>query len=404
MGTYLLYIPQSISMKTRVAILAGILMLWCIGTRAQNCSETLQVVTYDTVVYGSGNTFHSFQFPKFNSALGTLIEVKLESEITLTYNFQLENRENITINNYRVRVTREDEVSGPALVNPISNSQIRTYGPYSLTAWDGIAGSGSDYAARGPLYVMNHALVSQTVYNVADYLGPGSVDFDYATTTYSSVLGSVNYTFNATAQDTVRFQISYYYCATAFMAADISSFIATKKNESLVDLQWITLNEEKDRQYEIQKSYDGKNFETIDRRISQPDGNQTGAYRYSYALQQKDNHPKLIFRLKQSEKNAVAKYSALRVVDIRNNATQRLRAYPNPTQTHSQLVFSNQKRSNWDVEIFNSAGVRVKQYRFINALTGRLDGLQSLPPGMYFVKATNRNSEEVKMERLVVGK
>lgn len=390
-------------MNRQVKIFILLVVLASTTAQGQNCTEPPRVISYDSTVIGSGNTFYSFSFPKFDAMMGTLMEVRLEADVTLTYNFQLENRESITIGNYRVRVTREDEISGSALGSPISNAQTRTYGPYSLTAWDGNPGTGTDYTSRGPLYVMNHARVAQSVYNVVDYLGTGNVDFDYSTTTYSSVLGSVNYTFNATAQDTVRFRISYYYCATWFMAADISSFNVNKKNSSQVDLQWITLNEEKDRQYEIQLSYDGRNFETIDRRSSQPDPNQTGTYRYSHSLRQQDEQAKLIFRLKQVEKNGEVKYSALRVIDGKAKAISSLKAYPNPAHQSSLLVFSNSKRGNWDVELYNASGSRVKTYRFAHALTGRLHGLESLRPGLYIIKATDRNTLETRTERLVIS-
>lgn len=181
------------------------------------CIDPLQSVTFDSTVTGAGNAYHSFTFPKFDASLGTLVEVVIRAEVTLRYRFELENRENITINNYRVRVVREDEISGTAIPVPITNSYQRTYGPYSLAASDGVPGSGSDYLAVGPVYAMNHQVIESTLHNTADYLGAGSVTMDYLASTYSIVFGSVNYNFNGTAEDTVRMTVVYKYCSSWFL-------------------------------------------------------------------------------------------------------------------------------------------------------------------------------------------
>lgn len=385
-------------------ILITLLLLPLIGgsIQAQTCVDPLKTIKYDTTLLGTGNGYSSLSFPKFDATLGTLMEIKLEAEVTLKYSFQLENRENIAISNYRVRVTREDEVSGPALINPIYNSQVRTYGSYSLAAWDGVAGSGADYTNRGPLYVMNHAIVSQTVYNTADYLGMGTVDFDYNSTTYSSVLGSVNYTFNATAQDTIIFRLQYTYCPTWFLKADVTSFNAIKNKFNGVDLSWTTENEEKDRVYEIQKSFDGKTFETVAGKKSKAEANLTGHYQHSYSFGNDDSHPKLIFRLKQIEANGDIKYSILRIIDRDITATQEIKVFPNPASQFVQIVFSGKQRGNWKVELLSTNGSILRQQTFFNALTGRIDGLSALPKGLYFIRATDQAKGLVKKQVLMV--
>lgn len=370
--------------------------------RAQTCVDPLKTIQYDTTLLGTGNGYSTVSFPKFDATLGTLMEIRLQAEITLKYSFQLENKESIAISNYRVRVTREDEISSPALIDPIYNSQIRTYGSYALGAWDGVAGSGSDYTNRGPLFVMNHAIVSQTVYNAADYLGMGTVDFDYNSMTYSSVLGSVNYTFNATAQDTIIFRLQYTYCPSWFLKADVTSFFATKNRFNGVDISWTTENEEKDRVYEVQKSYDGRNFETVAGVKATPQANLTGHYQQVYHFRPEDNHPKLIFRLKQKEANGDIKYSILRVVDMNLSTNQGIRLFPNPARQYTQIVFSNQQRGNWKVELLNANGALVKQQQFNNALTAKLDGLSSLPKGIYFIRATELGTGSVKKQVMMV--
>lgn len=194
-------------------------LLLCFGSFLLNaqCVSPLESVTFDSTVTGAGNAYHTFTFPKFDASLGTLVEVVIRAEVTLRYRFELENREAVNINNYRVRVVRDDEISGNAIPVPITHNYQRTYGPYSLTASDGVPGSGSDYLSLGPVYAMNHQVIESTLYNTADYLGGGTVSMDYMAATYSIVFGSVNYNYNGTAEDTVRMTVTYRYCNTWFL-------------------------------------------------------------------------------------------------------------------------------------------------------------------------------------------
>lgn len=390
-------------MKIFVPLLIGCTILTPRLLSAQSCADPVQYISFDTTVTGSGNAYYQFSLPKFDPQLGTLLEVTLKSDISLTYSFQLENKEAVQINNYRVRVTRDDEISSAALQTPITNTSMKNYGPYTLTAWDGVQGSGSDYIALGPVYVMNHTQYETTVYNTADYLGSGSVDYEYYSTTYSAVLGSINNYFNGTANDTLQFRILYTYCATSFLPADLILFNVVKNKEIGATLNWTTRDEEAGRIYEIQKSYDGRNFKTVDRQTSQLQGSATSNYSVSYSLGQDDEQQsRLIFRLRQIDANGKLRYSPIRIVDFKKTTMPRIRAYPNPARQSSTLVFDQQKRKNWQVDLLTLSGSLLKRYQFNNALTGRLDGLDQLPRGSYLIKATDRYTQETFLQQLLL--
>lgn len=390
-------------MKNLVRIYTFAFALFTSTTNAQHCVTPLQTIIYDTTFLGSGNSVTPLNFPKFDPTIGTLMTAEVQVLITLRYSFQLENTDVVPISNYRVRINREDEISGPALIVPIYNFYQRTYGPYSLAAADASPGTGPDYIARGPLYVMNQTFITHPVYNTADYLGLGNVTFDYTTTTYSSVLGGVNNFFNGTAQDSVNVKVIYTYCPTWFLKANLKRFTATKHNESSVDVQWVAENEDIDRIYNLEMSYDGKSYKTIATKISDPDGNSVGQYRYAYSLIASDlNKKKIIFRLKQKDKDGTVKYSELRFVDFKVANVLEMKIYPNPAKASSQVLFSNTSRGFWKVELINRSGVRVKQFQFKNALGGKLDGLELLPKGIYTVIATEEKTGKVFRNQLMV--
>lgn len=364
------------------------------------CVTPLEAVTFDSTITGSGNAFYTFTFPKFNSALGTLVEVNIRAEITLRYRFQLENRENIAINNYRVRVVRDDEISGSVLQTPIIYNYQTTYGPYALGANDGVAGSGPDYTTAGPMYVMNHRVVSQNVYNTADFLGNGTVSLDYMPSTYSIVFGSVNYNFNGTAEDTVRFTVTYRYCTTWFLPADLSAFTVGSGKEYL-DIRWTTLNEKPGRKYTIEKSSDGRNFSPITDLPSQASANATGKYHHQYTPGRAETG-KLVFRLKQTEPDGTIKYSPLRVAEIFKSRDNNILLYPNPSSGNFNVLFHNTKRNDWQVDVITLSGQILKTFNFTRALTGKINLQGHLPSGSYFVKITNRKNNEVTMLPLVI--
>jgi hypothetical protein len=357
--------------------------------RAQ-CVDPLSSVTLDTTVTGVGNANHTFTFPQFNASLGTLVAVVIRTEVTLRYRFDLENREAVAINNYRVQLVRDDEFSGSAIPLPITNNYQRTYGPYSLGAYDGVPGSGSDYVTVGPVYAMNHQVVENTLHNTADYLGAGTVSMDYIASTYSIVFGSVNYNFNGTAEDTVRLTVIYKYCKASALAADVLDFNAMRRSNGTIDLWWTTPNERNGRNYSIEKSSDGRNFNTVASMKAQPGG--TGSYRYNYTPQGNESG-KLIFRLKQIEADGIVKYSVLRVVDIGKKTVSPI-VYPNPSSGNFNIVFHNTKRGDWTVEVMTLSGQLLKQLHFSRALTARINLRSELSKGTYMLRITDRKTGE----------
>lgn len=383
------------------AIVLSLLIFTAFGAQAQ-CSNQLSTLSYDTSVTGLGNEFYTFTFPKFDATLGTLTEIKIDTKITLVYNFTLENGEPNPVTNYRVKVFRDDDISSTALLNPLSNSYQKQYGYYSLAASDGITGSGPDFTQQGPLYVMNQQPVSYSVNNTADYLGVGSVDFDYSTSTFSAAQGSINNTLNGSADDAVNFKITYTYCPALVLAADITSFTVQKLNNDVIDLKWITQNEKTNRKYELQKSTDGRNYRSVAEFTAAANTTQTGSYRYSYQVQSADNNQTLLFRLKQVETNGVTKYSPVHAIKLTSKTDQQPRLYPNPAKGASTLLFNNVKRGNWDVQLFTVNGQLLKQYHFNNALLGKLNTGNELAKGVYMVKCVNKTTEEQYIQQLIV--
>lgn len=386
-------------MLRRTVILPVILLL-AFKSQAQCDAAHTNTLSYDTTVNASGNSLYSFTFPQFDPTLGTLLDVKINTKVTLVYNFTLENGEINPVANYRVKVFRDDEISSSALRTPLINSYQKQYGYFSLAGTDGIPNSGPDFTQQGPLYVMNQQNINYTLSNTADFFGTGAVTFDYITSTYSAAQGSINNTFDGSAQDVVKFNITYTYCPQIILAADITSFKASKVNDAVIDIKWITQNEKNNRNYELQKSTDGKTFRGVAQFAAT--AAQTGSYSYSYAVQPTDNNKTVLFRIKQVEESGTARFSAVNAIKLSSKTASQPIIYPNPAKGATNLLFSNSKRSNWEVSVYTVSGQLLKHYNFTNALTGKINTTQEFEKGIYMVKSLNKTTQEQFVQQLLI--
>jgi hypothetical protein len=382
-------------------VLLPVLFLATYFTHAQ-CADQLNTLSFDTTVNAVGNSFYTFAFPKFDPTQGTLTEVKINTKVTLVYNFTLENGEINPVNNFRVKVFRDDEISSTALMTPLINSYQKQYGFYALAGSDGISDSGPDFTQQGPLYVMNEQNINYTLSNTADFFGSGPVMFDYITSTYSAAQGSINNNLDGSAQDAVNFKISYTYCPQIVLAADISSFNANKINDATVDIKWITKNEKNNRNYELQKSTDGKSFGSVAQFAAAPNSTQTGSYRYSYPVQLIDNNKTILFRIKQIEPDGATKYSVVHAVRLTTKTNGQPKIYPNPAKNATNIIFSNTRRSNWEVNVYTVSGLLIKRYNFNNALTGKINTGNDLEKGVYMLMSVNKTTQEEFVQQLII--
>src|SRR6185503_6628670 len=147
-------------------------------------------------------------------------------------------------------------------------------------------------------HVMNQQQMGATVYNTADYMGNGPVNFDLSTASYPTIMGSAVVSYIGTVQDEVNFKITYNYCPSGVLATDITSFTANRLADGNIDIKWNSQNEKTNRKYELQKSTDGRVYRGVAEFAAQTGTSETGAYRYSYQVQPDENNKTLLFRLK----------------------------------------------------------------------------------------------------------
>lgn len=344
------------------------------------CANTLQSITYDTVVIGSGNDNRSFSFSKFDPSIGTLAEVNVSSVVSVNYGFTLKNT-NTSAVNFSIAVGRNDNFQSSSLPVPYANSMSADVGTFFLNPNQTIT------QALTPVISRYDNSVSITT-NVVDFVGTGNIDFTYTPHTYTDHSGSPSYQYSASANDTVHFSVTYLYCSSIILADDITNFSAAKETNETVKLIWSTTNDHVGRTYEIEKSTDGKNFYKVGS-VDASDANGNYDYHYQILSTEKTN---LWFRLKITDPSGSVKYSAVRMVDMSNTTSGNIYLYPNPSDQFVNLVFNQPETKNWSVSIFAANGALIQTNIFTNAMSAHINFNRRLTPGAYFIRAMEHHT------------
>lgn len=150
-------------------------------------------------------------------------------------------------------------------------------------------------------------------------------------------------------------------------------------------LNWETYKEVDNRGFEIQKSVDGKNFETIAFVNSQAkDGNSSSKLKYEF-IDQKSLTKETFYRLRQVDIDNSFKYSNIIALkpEIVKDAVKIL-AYPNPFRNTLTVSRQNGKVESAKITIIDLAGKTVYEQN-MNADQINIE-TQDLPNGTYFIK------------------
>lgn len=356
-----------------------------------------QYISFDTTVTGGGNDFYEFTFRKFDPSLGTLIAVSLETYVTLEYSFQLENN-NYTGSNHTVRVTRTDEIIYPGGQEEKTNR--KNFGPYALQGSDGISGSGQDYISAGPMYAFERLYnVYNFNSNLASFLGNDTVVINYNTNSLANSVSNINSTLRGTAQDTIAFKVTYTYCQTTFLAADISRLTVSRLSSGYLQLKWFVPNDLAGDTYEVEKSQDTRQYTIISTITSASDN--TGNYQITYMPVPADKN-KLFFRIRQSEPNGSVKYSQVKSIDLLDNVTTSASVYPAIAHSFLKIIFPGSGNDDWQINLISSGGQIVQQQAAYHTKFSKLVFNRPFSPGLYIVETINKRTRESRKSKILI--
>ncbi|MEP6713418.1 MAG: endonuclease, partial [Ferruginibacter sp.] len=168
---------------------------------------------------------------------------------------------------------------------------------------------------------------------------------------------------------------------TGLLPVTITDFVGVKNNVSVL-LKWYATFETSFKQYDIERSINGTNFNKI--------GEVAGRNLANYSFTD-DNLPGgsvAYYRLKMIDIDSRSNYSKTIAIKLNNNISNAL-VYPNPTRGDLNIKFLHVLSANSTLQVTDVTGRIVKQQ---DIAAGKLNvslDVKQLPVGRYFIKIAN---------------
>ena len=219
-----------------------------------------------TIAFPTGTTSIPVKFPQFDPVNGMVTCVRLCVTITGII-------DTLAMQNYAASsqtatfvYTRNDQITGPGIGTPLSNSANLTYGPPGniLTAYDGIPGAGTDFYSMADDTILNEQLcrtISDSA-TIVQFYGHDSVTYNYDinVSTNATITGGSSSTLVLTSA-LVNFHFEYCTCPIVTLPLSIRNFFVTKISDNTAELKWNSFDDlETNYRYEVELSKDGRNF------------------------------------------------------------------------------------------------------------------------------------------------
>jgi hypothetical protein len=183
----------------------------------------------------------------------------------------------------------------------------------------------------------------------------------------------------------------------------LNYFTALKQQNDVV-LNWATDMEIINDHFNIERSEDGKTFETIGTVKGKVTTNATSTYQ----LKDKDavlkHLPSLFYRLLQVDKTGHSEYSSIRIVSLNKTGKDNsLQAFPIPFKEAITIQLDNATTGNASISIYNTAGQKVyhsDQATIDGSNVIQLTQLQGLPTGNYILECVqNQVTNSLKISK-----
>jgi hypothetical protein len=300
---------------------------------------------------------------------------------------------------------RTDQITGPGLSSPLTNSINHHYGPYALGATDGTLGSGPDFIAISHDTLLNAVTVCQTISNIDSlyqFYGHDSVTYAYNITAFTNVTCTGgNYNSTVATSALVRFRFEYCTCPGYVLPLNIRNFTAEKIADNRARLSWSGFDEPGNNtsyHYETEVSRDGSSFSTA----SQVSASNTNGdvYDYTYTTAQTEGGM-FYFRVKQVYATGYTRFSEIKRVELKSSETPKFIIYPNPSNGIVGIKFDNNQGGKMVLQIFNSHGQKVVQ-KDIEVAGSSYQQVATLPGGNYWVRLTDVTSQLSSVNQLFI--
>lgn len=360
---------------------------------------------YDTTIkFPTGVTSIPVKFPQFDPQGGMVTCVRLCVTITGII-------DTLAMQNYAAspqtatfNYIRTDQITGPGISTPLSNSASLSYGPPGniLTAYDGTPGAGTDFYSMANDTILNEVLcrtVSDSA-TIIQFYGTDSVTYNYdiSVSTSASISGGSSSTLVLTSA-LVNFHFEYCTCPGYLLPLNIYRFSVNKTDDKKAELKWFGYDNNQNAagyHYEVQMSRDGFNFQPVDNVQRNTNGN--SAYSYLYEMTTTGRY---FFRIRQVGEDGRSYFTDIKYVDAENNSPIKFNIYPNPSTGIVGIKFDNITAGKYVVLINNALGQTVVN-KEIEVAGNSYQQVGTLHKGFYWVRLTNVTSQLSSVNQLFI--
>ena len=359
---------------------------------------------YDTTIATpTGINTLQIKFPKADPQAGLVTCMRICITITgVVDSISVENNSNgpQTAN---VNYIRTDQITGPGLVSPLTNTINYNYPPFALGASDGSTGSGPDFASISKDTLLNAVTQCVTVTDfptLFQFYGTDSVTYNYNITAFTIVsCTGGNYNSSVSTSALVRLRLEYCTCPGLVLPLSIRNLFATKIADNKAELSWTGFDEQSATyRYIVEMSRDGKSFSDvgeIPRNIANND-----LYKYVYTTNQNENGI-FFFRVKQVYNNGYTRFSTIKQVYLEYSALAKFTVFPNPSNGIVGIKFDNIESGKMMLQVYNSRGQKVLQKDIL--VTGSsYQQVGMLESGIYWLRLTNEKNRLSYVNQLLI--
>lgn len=178
------------------------------------------------------------------------------------------------------------------------------------------------------------------------------------------------------------------------LGIELLNFTASKLDEKTAILEWITLTEQNNKGFDIQRSNNGLDWEDIDFVQGQGNSNERQAYEF---IDKKPVSGKNFYRLQQRDENGKTSLSNVVILEFEQLGNS-VTVYPNPADELLQVELDFPSE-NTIIRVFNNTGKLVLTEQRTNDKITTLE-INQLPKGIYFMHILV--DEESFLEKIVV--
>ncbi|MFK7950782.1 MAG: T9SS type A sorting domain-containing protein [Saprospiraceae bacterium] len=183
------------------------------------------------------------------------------------------------------------------------------------------------------------------------------------------------------------------------LPVELIDFKANIKHNN-VQLTWTTASEENNAGFEVQRSTDGKNYETLV--FKEGAGSTVIEHNYFCDDENLRKGQVYYYRLKQVDFNGQFIYTKVVTAALKNESVVINNFYPNPTNGVTQLEYETTVDTELSAIVYNVSGQElIRNVQMITAGTNNLSfDFSSLSIGIYFVKL--QAGEDIQYQKLII--